>query len=122
MNVLTEKAGEVSRLVFAADNGLAPGVYEIQLKNMECAPGMDILHTVPEQTVQVPVVEETGIEGVGAENAVLMGKASIYNAAGELMKQVDCDGKKAVSAYLTGLKAGVYVVKDNGTTYKIVKE
>ena len=57
----------------------------------------------------------TGIEGIKAD---FTGKTEIYSVGGQLMQTID--GTKAAST--ANLPSGIYIVKSNNKTTKIVKK
>lgn len=57
----------------------------------------------------------TGIEGIKAD---FTGKTEIYSVGGQLMQTID--GTKAAS--IANLPSGIYIVKSNNKTTKIVKK
>ena len=51
-----------------------------------------------------------------------LGRATVYDIYGRCVMQADCGGSTSVTLDISGLPAGLYVVKANGQTRKIAKE
>lgn len=117
IGVLTDLAGEVAKLVFSIDENVAPGMYNIEMKNAECAHSTYKLSTYRERTSTLTVTTPSAVNGVTVE--LLSGPVTVYNAAGVKVKVME---RCASSDELTnGLLPGAYTIKGNGLVVKIVK-
>lgn len=117
IGVLTEQAGEVAKLVFSVDESVAPGTYNIEMKNAECAHSTYILSTYRERTSTLTVTNPSAVNGITA--GLLSGPVTVYNTAGVKVKAIGrCTSSEEITA---GLAPGTYTVKGNGLTVKIVK-
>lgn len=118
IGVLTEQADEVAKLVFSVDESVAPGTYNIEMKNAECAHSTYILSTYRERTSTLTVTKPTSVDSVTA--SLLSGPVAIYNAAGVKVRAIEhCTSREELTE---GLAPGAYTVKGGGATVKIIKQ
>lgn len=117
----TNETGEVVKLVFEIDSELASGIYDIKLLEIECSLGGAMVNTYTDYTASLMVTNPT--TGIGAVSMSMApsGNVVIYNLAGKIVKQLFADGTKAIGEYMTGMQAGVYMIKTSEGTYKVAK-
>ncbi len=115
----TSEAGEVVKLVLDVDAGLSAGDYEIVLKETECGLSGVVLSTYKEYTAKLTVENTSGISDITSSGS--NGETRVYNAAGVMIKQIGCNDSN-MPTILDGLANGIYIIKSNGVTRKVVKE
>lgn len=118
--IATTEPGEVSKLVFEIDPTVTAGKYNIELLETECSLGGQIVSTYTTYTATITVDDATGIDNIGTSWAP-KGKVAIYNVAGKMVKQVITDGSKTIEDCLTDQQSGIYLIRTEKGTFKIVK-
>lgn len=117
IGVPTTEAGVVANIVFEIGNEVAPGDYDILMKDAECAHSVYKLSTYSERTSKLTVSTATGIKGI--EGDVVVDNAIIYNMAGLFVKKMS--GSTTVNEIFKSLSSGIYMVKSNKGAFKVVK-
>ena len=117
IGVPTQEAGVVANLTFVIGEDVAPGTYDIVMKDAECAHGTNILSTYKERTSTLTVTAATAIKGFKADQ--LLEDVKVYNTAGQLVKSVE--GSSTPGEITKQLNSGSYILKSDKGTFKVVK-
>ena len=117
IGVPTQEAGVVANLTFVVGEDVAPGTYDIVMKDAECAHGTNILSTYKERTSTLTVTAATAIKGLKADQ--LLEDVKVYNTAGQLIKSVE--GSQTAGEITKQLNSGSYILKSDKGTFKVVK-